>query len=144
LTWLEPRADSAHRWRILRALAMADAGERSLADLLTVRQPERSASLIVITPTFDPAWVAVSAQHRRGGSMTALLVDPIEFGSRFNQSQVISALARSGIPYTRMPRSLLAEAYGSFKHRNQMKNIDTEVNKRRPEKSRSAWQSMDR
>ena len=144
LTWLEPRADSAHRWRILRALAMADAGERSLADLLTVRQPARSASLIVITPTFDPAWVAVSAQHRRGASMTTLLVDPTEFGSRVNQSQVMSALARSGIPYTRMPRSLLAEAYGSFKYRNQIKNAEAEVKKRRPEQSRSAWQSMDR
>jgi len=142
LVWLEPRADPAHRWRILKALAMAEAGERSLADLMWVRHPAQTAKLIVITPASDTSWVAAVGRHRRGDQV-ALLVDPDEFGGAADQSKVISALAYSGIPYNNVPRSLLKDAY-PFLTQVSRKTIRTKVSVNRYLKhGRVAWKSMD-
>jgi uncharacterized protein (DUF58 family) len=143
LVWLEPRADPAHRWRILRALSMAEAGRRSLANLMALGRPAQTATLIAITPTSDPAWVAAAGRRRRGGNMTALLVDPTDFGSPVAQGRVVAALAYSGIPYTRMPRSLLEEAYSSLGRGSRKRPNGIETGKRYLKQERATWQSMD-
>lgn len=142
LVWLEPRADPAHRWRILKALAMAEAGERSLAELVMVRRPAQIATLIAITPSTDPGWIN-AAGSRHGGSRVALLVDPAEFGGSVDQSKVIAALAQSGIPFHHMPRSLLEQAYQSPARGSRQDSRKTQTGNRFLQQQRSAWQQME-
>jgi hypothetical protein len=133
----EPRSDPAQRWRLLRTLSEAETGNRSLAQLLSLGRPARTASLVVITPSSDPAWLATAENMHRDGRLTALLVDPLEFGGNSDQARVASALTHRGIPHTRMPRTLLEEAYSS------LRRIGRESGKRYLEKRGAAWQSMD-
>ncbi len=141
LVWLEPRADPAHRWRILRALAMAGAGERSLSDLVRMRLLAQTATMIAITPSSDPSWVLAAGRRRIG--TVALVVDPAEFGRTIDQSRVVSALAYSGIPFHYMPRSLLEEAYPSIAQGLRKLSSDTENGKRYLKHGRATWQPMD-
>jgi uncharacterized protein (DUF58 family) len=141
LIWLEPRADPAHRWRILKALAMAGAGECSLADLVRMKHPTRSATMIAITPSSDPSWIVAVGQSRGKGRM-ALLVDPTEFGSPVDQSRVISALAYRSIPFRQMSRSLLEEAYPSIARGIRKPNMETQIGKRFLKDGRTSWQQM--
>jgi uncharacterized protein (DUF58 family) len=143
LVWLEPRADLAHRWRILRALSMAEAGGRSLANLIAMERPAQTATLVAITPTSDPAWVAAVGRHHRDGNVMALLVDPKPFGGAANQDQVAAALAQSGIPYTYMPRSLLEEAYPSLAGGSRKRSTGTQTGKRYLHQGRATWKTMD-
>jgi len=144
LTWLEPRSDPAHRWRILRALAMAEAGDRSLPDLMRVGHGRavQTATLIVITSTTDPAWVATAGLPGRDSRITTLLVNPVDFESPVNQSRVVSALARSGIPFTSIPRSLLEEAYPSLRGGDQKPPVGLQTRKRFLQQGSTSWQQM--
>jgi uncharacterized protein (DUF58 family) len=141
LVWLEPRADPAHRWRILRALAMADTGERSFADLIGMRHPIQTATLIAITPSSVPDWIAAAGRRRSGGQV-ALLVDPAEFGGSSDQSRLVSALAYSSIPYQHIPRSLLVEAYPSLTEGIHIPSRDRQTGKRYIRQGRAEWQRM--
>lgn len=143
LVWLEPRSDPAHRWRTLRALAMAKAGHRSLAELMSLASPTRTATSIVITPTTDPSWIAASRPSHSGSSTMALLVDPNEFGRTTDQGKLVSALARNGISLTRMPRSLLEQAYPFLAWGDRRPHVGVETGKRYLQHERSAWQRMD-
>ncbi len=143
LVWLEPRADQTHRWRILRALAMAAAGHRSLRELLSVGRPFQDASLIVITPTTDPSWVAAVGQRQHMGWASVLLVDPTDFGGGSGQSKVASALARSRVPYWRMPASLLREAYSSVQQGAPGGAPRAAGRQRYLEGNKAAWQRLD-
>ena len=143
LVWLEPRADQAQRWRILRALAKAEAGDRSLAELLAVGRPGQTATMIFITPTIDPAWVAVARRGRRNASMMALLVDPASFGSPVDQARLIRALAYNSIPYTRMSKTLLDEAYSSHARAQRTPYGGIGTGKRYLQQGRANWHSMD-
>lgn len=143
LVWLEPRADLAHRWRILRALSMAETGGRSLADLIALGRPAQTATLIAITPTSDPGWVAAAGRRRRGGNVMALLVDPIPFGGTVHQDRVAAALAQTGIPYARMPRSLLEEAYPSLGGGGQTRGPAIQSGKRYLHQGSATWRTMD-
>ncbi len=93
LVWLEPRSDPAHRWHIMQALAMAEAGDRSLAALMSLGGPVQTAAKIFITPSTDLAWVAVAGRNPHGNNRLTLLVDPAEFGSSANQT-ALASLAR--------------------------------------------------
>jgi uncharacterized protein (DUF58 family) len=143
LVWLEPSADPAQGWRILRALAMAQAGNYSLSDLLIQSQQNLSAMVILITPSGNPTWVATADRHRKGGSTLAMLVDPTDFGSSVDQANVISALARRQIPFVRIPGSVLDEAYASSKHGESKRISGGEPGKRYLLQERQSWQSMD-
>jgi uncharacterized protein (DUF58 family) len=113
VTWLPPRADSSHRWRLMQALATAQPGRRSLADLLAMAGPEagRAASWLVVTPSLDPAWAGIALRRGRGASLIALLIDPAEFGGGDGSAGLAKALMGQGIDVARLPRSMLAEAY---------------------------------
>jgi len=141
LVWLEPRATPAHRWRIMRALCMAESGNRSLADLTVVGRAAQMATLIFITPTADPSWVA-SLSRRHAGNIMALLVDPIQFGGHVDQAGLVAALAHRGIPVTRMPKSLLAEAYTSNDRDSRKRTRGVDPSKRYLQQGRATWHSM--
>jgi len=141
--WLAPGTNPAQGWRILRALAMAEAGNRSLADLFIQSQLTQAATVILISPSTNPTWVAAAERHYKGRSMVALLVDPTDFGRPVDQSKVTSALAHNRIPYIRMPGSLLEEAYSISDRGNRRRITGGETGKRYLEQGRQAWQSMD-
>ncbi len=142
LVWLEPRSDPAQRWRIQRALATAKAGHRSLSELISLASPRQTATSIVVTPATDTAWVAASTPRYGGNSTMALLVDPAEFGNGADQSTLIRALSRKGIPLARMPRSLLEEAYPFLAQGDREPVTSTEVGTRYSQNKRELWQSM--
>ncbi len=142
LVWLEPRSDPAHHWQILRALAMAEKGDRSLEQLMELGRSVRSSTRIVITSTSDPDWAAGAGQRLRGSALTVLLVDPSEFGALRSQEGLRAALVRQGIPHTRLPRTLLEEAYSSRGwSRSPLAGIRS--SRRYFENEQAAWQSMD-
>ncbi len=143
LVWLEPRSDAFHRWQLLRALSMAEAGTSSLAALLSMRLPMPRATWIVITPTTDPSWISAIQRRHPHGNVTALLVDPADFGSSLNQSKVTTALAHFGIPHVQIPGALLAEAYSSIGKRGSKTSAHPGKLQRYMEQGRSSWQSMD-
>lgn len=141
--WLEPGADPAQGWRILRSLAVAQAGSRSLPDLLLQGRYGQAVTTILITPSTDPAWVATANRHRNGAGLMSLLVDPADFESPADQSKVISALAHSRIPYARMPGSLLEEAYSTPVQGARRQITAGRMGKRSLQQGRQSWQSMD-
>lgn len=144
LTWLEPRSDLAHRWRILRALAKAETGSRPIEDLMTLGRGHvtRTATLIVITPTTRPAWVATAGSKGNDSRMTALLVDPGDFGSPLRQEKVVNALVRNGTPFTAIPRSVLEEAYPTLRRSDQEELLGFQTRKRYLQQGRTSWQQM--
>jgi uncharacterized protein (DUF58 family) len=142
LVWLEPRSDPAHRWQILQVLAMAKTGQRSLADLMALSSPTRTATSIIITPTTDPSWIAASRPSQSGNSMITLLIDPNEFGRTTDQSKIVSVLTRNRISFAHMPRSLLEEAYPFLASGDRRPPTSVETGKRYLQHERESWQSM--
>jgi len=100
--YLVPGRGEGQLWRLLRALALVQAGERRpLATVLTEMRAVlgRRTTVAVITPSGDPAWVeALWPLLRREVAPTAILLDPASFGGQGNLSAVGSMLARLGIP----------------------------------------------
>jgi uncharacterized protein (DUF58 family) len=141
LVWLEPRSDPAHRWQMMQALAMAKTGGRSLADLMSLSGPTRTATSIVITPATDPSWVAAARPSPGGNSIFALLIDSNEFGRVVDQSKLVNVLRRNRISFAHMPRSLLKEAYPFLAAtRGPLSSLET--GKRYLQHERETWQSM--
>ena len=141
--WLEPGSDSAQGWRILRSLAVAQAGNRSLADVLMQGRLGQATTMILVTPSTDPAWVAAAGRLRKGGGVLSLLVDPADFGNPADQSKIISSLAQSRIPYARMPGSLLEDAYSTSAQSARRRISAVGLGKRVLQHGRQNWQSMD-
>jgi len=140
---LEPSADPTHRWRLLRALAVSQAGSHSLADLLIHSHYSQGATAILVTASTNPAWVATTDRLRKGSTTLAILVDPTDFGRPCDQRPVLSALAQSRIPHVRMPGSLLEEAYASSGESKRRQITSGEQGKRYIQSGRQSWQSMD-
>ncbi len=140
---LEPGEDPSQRWRILRALAIAQAGERPFEELLIQGRFSQAGTAIMITPSTNRKWVATASRYRKTGSMIALLVDPGDFGSPLDQGHVVSALATSRIPYTHIPGSLLAEAYSASSQSNRRQILASQAWKRPVQQGRYSWQRMD-
>ncbi len=111
LVRLEPRADPLYRTQLLRCLSVAEMGNVSLADLLAFGRPAQPSTLIFITPSPEIAWLARALKPRRGDNLFAVLVDPREFGGEADQGTLLAKLSNNGVPFSRMPRSLLVEAY---------------------------------
>lgn len=141
LIWMEPRADAAHRWRILKALAMASVGETSLVDLVRMRPATQTATMIAVTASTDPGWIG-AAQRWRSGGQFVFLIDPSEFGHINNLSAVTSALTSGSIPFARMSRSLLEQAYQPLVRGTRHPSNDLQSGDRYLHQGRAAWQRM--
>jgi uncharacterized protein (DUF58 family) len=142
-TSLEPSADASQGWRILRALAMAETGRHSLADLIQQGQLTHAATSILITPSVNPSWVAIAVRRFEGRNTMALLADPTDFGSPVGMNSIISALVHNRIPYSRLPGSLLEEAYMAASRAGRRRIRGEETLNQYPQQGRQAWQSMD-
>ena len=143
LVWLEPRSDSLHRWQLLRALSEAETGKSSLTSLVSLKPPTHRATWIIITSTTDPAWVGCIRRQHQQRNVMVLLVDPIDFGGSTDQNKVTAVLTHFGIPYARMPGTLLKEAYLSTSRRVQKTPADLVRQQRYMEQGRSSWQRID-
>ena len=140
---LEPRADPLYRAQILRCLAMAKEGDRSLVDLLAFGRPKQPATLIFISPTHETAWLARALRPRRGDNLFVLLVDPAEFSGKGDQNKLLATLAKSGVSYRCMPRSLLEEAYASVRVGDRKAPPGLVRGKRYLDQGSAFWQNMD-
>jgi uncharacterized protein (DUF58 family) len=114
--WLPPRQGDGQRWAILRALAVLEPGQRSLADLLAGLIPSlgRAASLVLITPDAGGEWLeALLPLIWRGLAPTVLLLDPASFATPATDVQagaarrLASELARQGISHQVITPDLL-------------------------------------
>jgi len=116
LVWLEPSAASTQRWQILRALAMADAGNCSLEELFSLKPPPQSATAIIITPSSETKWISRIKQHCSHGNAMVLLINPGDFIENHVKDplahrKITSILAQIKIPYHTVPGALLSEVY---------------------------------
>jgi uncharacterized protein (DUF58 family) len=110
MVWLPPRMSDHHRWEMLRALALVEPGNRSLADVLTRAGPTlgQHTSLILITPNDNLDWLeAVLLLRRKGVVPTVLLFDPRTFGGEGNTTAAQATLSSYGIAHEVIPRELL-------------------------------------
>jgi len=100
--YLAPGRGEGQLYRLLRALALVQAGESApLATVLTEMRAvlRQRTTVVVITPSGDPVWVeALSSLLRQGVASTAILLDPASFGGRESIAPVRSMLAGMSIP----------------------------------------------
>jgi uncharacterized protein (DUF58 family) len=118
LVWIPPQRHSGQLMDILRALAMVEAGDTPLTDLLasSKKSMRHGASLVLITPNVKDRWVEPLVQM--SGSKitpTVLLFDPTSFGGTDSATQTDHLLGKYDIAHTVIQRNLLntAEAHKS-------------------------------
>ena len=105
-------------WRILRALAMAEAGSSNLLTTLRDAQTILSArdSAVVVTPSVDPSWVRMLDGLRRGGhgGVEVVLLDPASFGGAGDSIGLARYLEGSNIPAHVLRRPEIRPVLGSY------------------------------
>ncbi|MFH1523645.1 MAG: DUF58 domain-containing protein [Chloroflexota bacterium] len=109
LTWIPPQNTSGHLIGILRALALAQPGNRPLAGLLKSAHQSirRGASLIIITPNVQADWAASMLQLLKIGiTPTVLLLDPVSFGGTESTDGALALLNDYGITHYVIQREL--------------------------------------
>jgi uncharacterized protein (DUF58 family) len=102
LVWLPPSLGDDHRWDILRSLALVEAGNYSLAELLESARPSlrHRSSVILVTPSTKGDWLNTAALFtRRGIVPTVLLLDPVAFGGEGNPQGVLASISALGMGY---------------------------------------------
>ena len=118
-TLVPPQKGRAQQWRILQALATVRAGGQwPLARVLaeTDRNLGRGMTLVLITPSCDPAWVAgLLGPMRRGIAPAVLLLDPNSFGGVGNVEALQGLLANLGISSQRITKEMPFEPV--FEHK---------------------------
>lgn len=110
LIWMPPDDSPAQRWAILRALALAEPGNTSLATLLRNLESDiRShTSIILITPSLTDEWVeALLPLIWRGVTPTILLLDPASFGGQGDSRPLVGLLSERGIAHYLIAKELL-------------------------------------
>jgi uncharacterized protein (DUF58 family) len=121
-TWLPPQSGDDQRWDILRALAVARSGERSLGDFLRLVEPDihSNTSLVLITPSIDESWFqALLPILWRGVIPTVLILDKNSFTPHsetfFAETKaqikgLYNQLSSFGVNYYLITRDLLEKA----------------------------------
>jgi uncharacterized protein (DUF58 family) len=110
LVWLPPRLGADQRWEILRALALIEPGQYSLAELLAHTGPAlgQRGSLVIISPDVDGRWLeSVVPLMRRGLVPTVLLLEPASFGGQGSAGRVLASLEAMEVTHYRITSDLL-------------------------------------
>jgi uncharacterized protein (DUF58 family) len=120
MEWLPPQSGEGQRWNILRSLAHAAPGQRSLGELLAGlrRSISKGASLVVITADTRSAWLeGLMPLLWRGAIPTVVLLDPDSFDTDLREHSITAAipsaarlaalLSEQGIACNIIPRELL-------------------------------------
>ena len=99
---LQPERGERQLSRILEALAVARSfSPFSLQQMLTLETPyfTRGTSLVIVTASLDPAWVAeAQVLYRRGIRPMCILVDPHSFGGFHRPDDLVALLRLARIP----------------------------------------------
>lgn len=99
-TWVPAQHASDQTMKILRALALCEAGNLPLEQLLQKSRGSfhHSASLILITPDISSGWWDALIWYKAKGLVpTVLLLDPSSFGAIGEPNQLIRQLQNAGI-----------------------------------------------
>ena len=110
LVWLPPRLSGDQRWQILRALALLEPGDHSLAELLAGSQSalKQLTGLVIITPDVDGHWLdAIVPLMQRGIVLTVLLLDRSAFGGQGDGSQTVATLEAMDVTHYLITPDLL-------------------------------------
>lgn len=110
MVWLPPAEGEGQRFAILRALALAEEGERPLGSLLRRIEGEirSNSSIIVITSSTDSDWIEALIPYTwKGVAPTILLLDPLTFGGSGDARPLHSLLTDLGINHYDISRQLL-------------------------------------
>jgi uncharacterized protein (DUF58 family) len=110
LVWLPPNISDEHNWSILRELALVEAGEMELGQLLDLSRPalDQNTSLIVITPAVGGKWLeALVAVKQNQIVPTVLLFDPQSFGGELSPYGMGETLSMLGIANEVIPKHML-------------------------------------
>ncbi len=99
--WLPPLRSPDQRLDVLRALALVNPGNYSMAQFITAQQPAlgKGASLILVTPDVTAEWLpSLLLLRRLGISPTVLLLDPSSYGGASGAVRVAEQMVNYGIP----------------------------------------------
>lgn len=110
LVWLSPQGDDRQRWEILRALALIESGDYSLAELLTRNKSliGRNSSLVIITPNIKGDWIeSLLPLMWRGAVPTVILLDPASFDGNGEVGPALDLLAEMGVSRHVITRDVL-------------------------------------
>jgi len=113
LVWMPPKEGDPRRWEILRALALASPGARSLSEMLAHMGGGlgHHASLVIITPAASGDWIeALVPLLRRDVTPTVLLLDPASFGGHGDVRGTGAMLSHMGVTHYVITRDLLDRA----------------------------------
>ncbi|MDH5507121.1 MAG: DUF58 domain-containing protein [Anaerolineae bacterium] len=108
--WLPPKMGKGQHWEIMRALAMIEPGDETLAEALSFTQQNLSqrTSVVLITPAVEGDWIeALVTLVRRGIAVTVFLLDPVSFGNGSEPKSTMARLSALGIRYFLVSRDLL-------------------------------------
>lgn len=108
--WLPPRSNEYQRWELMRALALARPGDRTLKDFLRHGGQNfgKNASLVIISASTQTDWLeALAPLLWRGMIPSVLLLDASSFGSAGNSLALSAELRRQGISCQIITRDLL-------------------------------------
>lgn len=107
--WLPPKTGAGQRAEIMLALATVKPGNVSLSSLLAKSQQylARKSSVIIITPSVEPAWLAaVSLLKRRGVKITALLLNQLNLGSEITSTPIEPQLEAWGVQHYQISKKI--------------------------------------
>ena len=110
LVWMPPAQGEGQRWEILRSLALVNRGSRPLADVLSRVGPSlgQYASLVIITPSTETAWVEeMVSLVRQGVVPTVLLLDPASFGGPGRMDAVKASLMNLRVAFYEITKDVL-------------------------------------
>jgi len=115
-----PQTGAAHLWTILRALALVQPSEsRSLVETLMGAPSivSRRDSIVIVTPSIDPAWVSAArhlASGPRADGVEVVLLDPASFGGASGAGAFATVLIEQGIATHLMRREDIQPATGTY------------------------------
>ena len=105
---IEPQKGLKQLWRILEALAVVQArGWVPFAQFLSASAPAlgRGVSLVAVTPSADPSWVASLAQlSQRSIYPLAIALDAVSFDGRESNAGLRQAAAAAGVGFQTVAR----------------------------------------
>ena len=122
LVWLAPKSGDAHRWEILRSLALVSPSSNSLGKFLAHLQSGfgKQASLIVITANTRSSWLeALLPLTWKGTVPSILLLDPRSFGGQADPAPLLRLMVDHGLAHNLIPRSLLDRPEARPGHKGQ-------------------------
>lgn len=109
-TWQVPRRNDYQARALLKSLAVATPSEHTLKEFIqrNSRSLGRRSSVLIVTASYDPAWVeSLVPLMRRGVLPTVFLFDVNTFGAVADTKAISSTLQFLGVPCHIIPKEML-------------------------------------